>query len=50
MWLRRREISRRGAVLVRPDRYVAWRSIDADVDPLVALRGAMSRVLAREVA
>jgi 2,4-dichlorophenol 6-monooxygenase len=50
MWLRRREISRRGAVLVRPDRYVAWRSIEAVEDPLGALRGALSKVLARAAA
>jgi 2,4-dichlorophenol 6-monooxygenase len=47
MWLRRREISRRGAVLVRPDRYVAWRSIEAVADPAGALQEAMCKVLAR---
>jgi len=46
MWLRRREISQRGAVLVRPDRFVAWRSIDASTDPLGKLRDALSQVLA----
>lgn len=50
MWLRRREISRRGAVLVRPDRYVAWRSLGAANDPFGALRAALSRVLARQAA
>ena len=50
MWLRRREISRRGAVLVRPDRYVAWRSIESVDDPLGALRGAFSQVMARAAA
>jgi len=43
-WLRHREISPRGAVLVRPDRFVGWRSIDAAADPLAALRGAMCAI------
>jgi 2,4-dichlorophenol 6-monooxygenase len=50
MWLRHRDISPRGAVLVRPDRYIGWRSIEAATDPLGALRQAMSKVLARRVA
>jgi 2,4-dichlorophenol 6-monooxygenase len=49
MWLRRRGISAGGAVLVRPDRFVAWRSIGGCDDPRAALAGALSRVLSRPV-
>ncbi|MFM8884276.1 MAG: FAD-dependent monooxygenase, partial [Solirubrobacterales bacterium] len=33
LWARHRGISREGAVLVRPDRFVAWRSAGAAEDP-----------------
>jgi 2,4-dichlorophenol 6-monooxygenase len=46
-WLRRREISAEGAVLVRPDRFVAWRSIGAAADPRGQLARALDQVLAR---
>jgi 2,4-dichlorophenol 6-monooxygenase len=46
-WLRQREISAQGAVLVRPDRVVAWRSLGASDDPAAALGGALARVLGR---
>lgn len=46
-WLRHREIGPRGAVLVRPDRFVAWRSLDAVASPAEALRAVLSRVLCR---
>jgi 2,4-dichlorophenol 6-monooxygenase len=49
MWLRRREIGPRGAILVRPDRFVAWRSADAVADPVATLRGALAAILGREV-
>jgi 2,4-dichlorophenol 6-monooxygenase len=49
-WLRQREIGRRGAVLVRPDRFVAWRSLGAVAEPLVALEAALTRVLSRSLA
>jgi 2,4-dichlorophenol 6-monooxygenase len=49
MWLRRRGISAGGAVLVRPDRFVAWRSIGGCDDPRAALADALSRVLSRPV-
>jgi len=49
-WLRRREIDGSGAVLVRPDRFVAWRSLDAAQDPAAALAAALSQVLARAIA
>jgi 2,4-dichlorophenol 6-monooxygenase len=49
MWLRRREISSLGAVLVRPDRYVAWRSIGASETPQEDLARALGQILARPV-
>ncbi|MEV4562994.1 FAD-dependent monooxygenase [Nonomuraea sp. NPDC049419] len=36
-----------GAVLVRPDGYVAWRSPDADPDPLGTLERVLRRILSR---
>jgi 2,4-dichlorophenol 6-monooxygenase len=44
-WLVRREITPRGAVLVRPDRFVGWRSLDAVADPAAALGDALARIL-----
>ena len=46
-WLRRREIGPRGAVLVRPDRFIAWRSLGAAADPAAALGRALAQVLGR---
>lgn len=46
-WLVRRGIGPRGAVLVRPDRFVAWRSLDAVGDPAAVLEDAIARVLGR---
>lgn len=48
-WLRRREIAADGAILVRPDRFVAWRSVGAADDPAGALAQALSQILARPV-
>ena len=44
-WLRRREVSAEGAVLVRPDGVVAWRAPSGVEDPATALRDALTRVL-----
>lgn len=44
-WLRRREVSAEGAVLVRPDGVVAWRSGSGVDNPATALRDALTRVL-----
>jgi 2,4-dichlorophenol 6-monooxygenase len=46
-WLRQRQIGPRGAVLVRPDRFVGWRSMDASAGPTTELRSALSRILCR---
>lgn len=47
-WLRYRGIGPRGAVLVRPDRFVGWRSRDASPDAAGALRAALTTILCRE--
>ncbi len=46
LWARNRGISREGAVLVRPDRFVAWRSAGAAGDPAAELGSALNAVLA----
>jgi 2,4-dichlorophenol 6-monooxygenase len=49
LWTRDRGIQRDGAILVRPDRYVAWRQVKAANDARAALADALGRVLARPV-
>lgn len=44
-WLKNREISSTGAVLVRPDRYIAFRSLDGVADPHATLTAALSQIL-----
>ena len=46
LWTRHRGIQRNGAILVRPDRYVAWRQVTAAEDPRATLADALGRVLA----
>ena len=46
-WLRHRGIGSDGAVLVRPDRFVAWRAPAASEVPRRALAEAFSQILAR---
>jgi 2,4-dichlorophenol 6-monooxygenase len=48
-WLRHRQIDSDGAILVRPDRFVAWRSATAVEDPRAALAEALSQIIARPV-
>ena len=48
-WLRQRQIGRTGAVLVRPDRYVAWRSVGASASPRAELGAALSTILSRVI-
>ncbi|MGA2321675.1 MAG: FAD-dependent monooxygenase [Solirubrobacteraceae bacterium] len=45
-WLRRREIGVDGAILVRPDRFVCWRSLGAGADPQRELESALETILA----
>ena len=49
-WTRQRQHGRDGAVLVRPDRHIAWRSLAAADDPREALGEALSQILARPIA
>lgn len=44
-WARRREVNEDGCVLVRPDRYVAWRSVGMIGDPVEKLVKVMKSVL-----
>jgi 2,4-dichlorophenol 6-monooxygenase len=44
-FLRVREFGRSGAILVRPDRVIAWRSMGAVADPAGELGAALDRVL-----
>jgi 2,4-dichlorophenol 6-monooxygenase len=45
-WLKQRQISSTGAVLVRPDRYIGFRSTGAVDDPAAALVAAFDQILA----
>ena len=47
--LRHRQIASDGAILVRPDRFIAWRAATESEDARGALAGALSRILARSV-
>jgi 2,4-dichlorophenol 6-monooxygenase len=47
MWTSRRQINPDGAILVRPDRFVAWRNAGASEAPLAELSNALSQILAR---
>jgi len=48
-WLHHRQIASDGAVLVRPDRFIAWRHPVGAGEPRAALAAALSQVLARPV-
>ena len=49
-WVRHREIEPDGAVLVRPDRHIGWRSVTAPDDPRAVLAAALGQILARPIA
>ena len=46
-WARHRGIGARGAVLVRPDRYVAWRKAESSTDPVAELSSVLRVILHR---
>ena len=46
-WARLREVEEDGALLVRPDKHVAWRAHSLPEDPHGALHDALARVLGR---
>ena len=46
-WQRHRQIASDGAVLVRPDRFIAWRSPAGSGEPRAVLAAALSQILAR---
>jgi 2,4-dichlorophenol 6-monooxygenase len=48
-WLRHRQITAEGAILVRPDRFVAWRNAGATANPARELGAAFSQVLCRRL-
>ena len=49
-WLKNRDISSTGAVLVRPDGFIAFRATEAVADPHSELAGALDSILATEAA
>jgi 2,4-dichlorophenol 6-monooxygenase len=44
-WMRRREINDGGCLLVRPDRFIAWRCPEAVADPAGELGAVMRKIL-----
>jgi 2,4-dichlorophenol 6-monooxygenase len=46
-WARLREVAEDGAILVRPDKHIGWRSMSIPEDPERALHAAMSSLLGR---
>jgi 2,4-dichlorophenol 6-monooxygenase len=48
-WTQYRGIGRDGAVLVRPDRFVGWRSVGAADDPARELASALEKILGKSV-
>ena len=46
-WTRARGISTQGAVLVRPDRFIGWRSLGMAADPAAELTSALQQILGR---
>jgi hypothetical protein len=48
-WLRHRQIASDGALLVRPDRFIAWRQPAGAGEPRAVLAAVLSQILARPV-
>jgi len=44
-WSRQREVEESGALLVRPDKHIAWRAASLPTDPEGELRHALARIL-----
>ena len=47
-WARVREVGEDGVLLVRPDKYIGWRSMTLAPDPEQALRQALTHILSRQ--
>jgi 2,4-dichlorophenol 6-monooxygenase len=47
-WARLREVAEDGAILVRPDKHIGWRSMTLPDEPERALHAALSSILGRE--
>jgi aromatic ring hydroxylase-like protein len=45
-WLRNRQTAPGGAILVRPDRFVAWRSMSVSDEAVQELTNALAQILA----
>jgi 2,4-dichlorophenol 6-monooxygenase len=43
-WARIREVEEDGAILVRPDKHIGWRSMRLAADPYRALRDAVTAI------
>jgi 2,4-dichlorophenol 6-monooxygenase len=48
-WITVRDFGPRGAVLIRPDRFVAWRHLEGSVNPRAELASALEQILCRKV-
>jgi 2,4-dichlorophenol 6-monooxygenase len=46
-WARVREVEEQGALLVRPDKHIGWRSVGLPDDPYRALHDALTTILGR---
>jgi 2,4-dichlorophenol 6-monooxygenase len=46
-WARTRAVEEEGALLVRPDKHIGWRSMRLATNPYLALRDAMAAILGR---
>jgi 2,4-dichlorophenol 6-monooxygenase len=46
-WARLREVEEDGALLIRPDKHIAWRATTLPADPQRALHDALSAILSR---
>ena len=44
-WAKTREITDGGALLIRPDKFIAWRAFDSSADPVIDLRDAFTALL-----